>query len=171
MTDRPDFVVIGLVRNAHGTRGEVCVEPISDIAERFDRLERVLVRDRSGIRDVEVTSRRRKGGLVLLKLTGIDDRTAAQALARAELGVRGQDVWPLPEDTYYIFDLVGARVIGDGGREVGVVEDVLRMPANDVFVVRTAKGEALIPVTRNVVKQIDLRDKTIVIEEIEGLLD
>jgi 16S rRNA processing protein RimM len=53
---------------------------------------------------------------------------------------------------------------------VGVVEDVLGLPANDVLVVRTDKGEALLPVTRNVVQKVDLAAKMIVIEELEGLL-
>ena len=66
---------------------------------------------------------------------------------------------------------MGSRVVGDGGREIGIVDDVLGMPANDVLVVKTDKGEALVPVTRNVVKQVDPVAKVIVIEEMEGLLD
>lgn len=147
------------------------VEPVSQVRERFSQLSRVLVRTREGTKEMQVVSVRPKGDLVLLKLEGIDDMTAAQGLAQAELGVRKQDVWPLPEGSFYIFDLVGCKVVGTGGREIGVVDDVLGMPANDVLVVKMEKGEALVPVTRNVVKQVDLAGKLIVIEEIEGLLD
>jgi len=171
VTDEPDFVLIGRVRSAHGLGGEVSVEPVSDIVERFMGLRRVLLRRGDEIGEVGVASVRRKGGDVLLKLEGTDEREAAKALAGAELGVRRQDVWPLARDTYYVFDLIGSRVVGDGDREIGRVEDVLRMPANDVFVVRTDKGEALIPVTRNVIKRIDAANKIVVIEELNGLLD
>lgn len=147
------------------------MEPVSAVRERFSQLNRVLVKTREGMREMQVVSVRPKGDLVLLKLEGIDDMTAAQGLAQAELGVRQQDVWPLPEGSFYIFDLVGCRVVGTGGREIGIVDDVLGMPANDVLVVKMEKGEALVPVTRNVVKQVDLAGKLIVIEEIEGLLD
>ena len=167
----PDFVLIGRVRRAHGIAGEVSVEPVSDIAERFRGLTRVLVRRGGEVSEVGVASARNKGGEVLLRLEGIGDRTAAEDLAGAELGVRRRDVWPLPGGTYYVFELVGSKVVGSGGRDIGVVEDVLRMPANDVFVVRTARGEVLIPVTRNVVKRIDAAGCVVEIEELDGLLD
>jgi 16S rRNA processing protein RimM len=171
VTDEPDFVLIGRVRSAHGLGGEVSVEPVSDIVERFTGLRRVLLKRGNEIGEVSVASVRRKGGDVLLKLDGTDERGAAEALAGAELGVRRQDVWPLDDGTYYVFDLIGSRVVGDGDREIGQVEDVLRFPANDVFVVRTGKGEALIPVTKNVIKRIDAANKVVVIEELNGLLD
>ena len=171
MSEKPDFVLIGRVKRPHGTQGEVTVEPVSEVRERFEGLARVLVRSGEGIKEMNVVSTRPKGDLLLLRLEGIDDMTAAQGLAQAELGVRRQDVWPLPEGSFYIFDLVGCLVVGEGGREIGIVDDVLGMPANDVLVVKTEKGEALVPVTRNVVKQVDLAGKTIVIEELEGLLD
>jgi 16S rRNA processing protein RimM len=171
VTDEPDFVLIGRVRSAHGLGGEVSIEPMSDVVERFMGLRRVLLKRGDEIGEVGVASVRRKGRGVLVKIEGTDERGAAEALVGAELGVRRQDVWPLDDDAYYVFDLIGSRVVGDGDREIGLVEDVLRMPANDVFVVRTGKGEALIPVTKNVIKRIDAANKVIVIEELNGLLD
>jgi 16S rRNA processing protein RimM len=170
VTDEADFVVIGLVKRPHGTAGEVGVQPVSEVRERFASLTRVLVMGGGSVREVGVEAVRRKGETVLIKLDGVNDRDAAQALAGHEIGVRKKDVWPLPEGSYYIFDLVGCRVVGAKGRLVGLVEDVLGMPANDVLVVRTDKGEALVPVTRNVVQKVDLAAKVIVIEELEGLL-
>jgi 16S rRNA processing protein RimM len=82
-----------------------------------------------------------------------------------------QDIYPLPQDTYYLFQLVGSEVMGRSGSKIGVVEDVLNLPANDVLVVKTGTGEVLIPVTKNVVKHVDTANKTIEIEEIDGLLD
>lgn len=170
MTEEPDFVVIGKARRPHGVGGEVVIEPVSEGVERFRLLKQVLVRDKNGVREISMESVRKKGDLIVAKFAGIDDRASAQALASAELGVRRKDVWPLPEGSYYIFDVVGSRVVGTDGREIGTVEDVLGMPANDVLVVRTGKGEALLPVTKNVVKKIDVKAKIVVIEEIEGLL-
>jgi len=169
-SDRDDFVLIGVVRRPHGTAGEVSVEPVCEAPERFENLKHALIRDAKGTRPVDVTSARRNGERVLMQFEGVDDRDAAQALASAEVGVRKQDVWPLPQDSYYIFDVVGCRVVGLDGRDIGVVEDVLGLPANDVLVVKTEKGEALVPVTKNIIKKVDLASKCILIEEIEGLL-
>lgn len=170
MSDEPDFVLIGLVRRAHGVMGEVYVRPVSDIRERYDGLKSVLVRQENGISEVSVDSVRWKGPDLLVKLTGIDDRTAAEALRGAHLGVRRSDVFPLPDGTYYVFDLVGCVVIDQAGGEVGTVHDVLRMPANDVFVLGVANGEVLIPAVKSIVKRIDLEARIIEIDKIEGLL-
>lgn len=170
MSGESDFVVIGLLRRAHGVKGEISVQPVSDLTERFEALERVLVRQDGEIAEMAVEGVRAKGGSVLLKLEGIGDRTAAQALAGAEIGVRKKDVYPVPEGTYYVFDLIGCRVVGQEGREIGLIDDVLKMPANDVFVVKDGTREVLIPVVKSVVKKIDLERKVIEIEEIEGLL-
>lgn len=171
MSDEPDFVLIGLVRRAHGITGEVYVEPVSDITERYKMLKDVLVRQGNEVREVGVDSVRWKGRYTVIKLHGVDDRTAAESLRGAHLGVRKADVFPVPKDTYYIFDIVGCTVFGGSGRRVGVVDEVLRMPANDVMVLTTDSGEALIPIVKSVVKRIDLAAKTIEIDEIEGLLD
>lgn len=171
MSDEPDFVLIGLVRRAHGIKGEVTVEPVSDIPKRYEVLEAVLVRQGNEIHEVGVDSVRWKGNLALVKLDGIDDRTGAEALRGAQIGVRKADVFPVPDGTYYVFDIIGSMVVGRSRGEIGIVDDVLRTPANDVLVVKTGSGEVLIPVVKSVVKCIDLQAKTIEIEEIEGLLD
>jgi len=61
-------------------------------------------------------------------------------------------------------------VVGKDDRDIGLIDDVWKTPANDVFAVKTASGEVLIPVVQSVVKEIDLRRKIVRIEEIEGLL-
>jgi 16S rRNA processing protein RimM len=170
VTGESDFVVIGLLRRAHGVRGDLSVQAVSDVPERFDSLERVLVRQGGSIRELAVESVRWKNRSLLLKFQGIDDRTAAEALKGAEIGVRKRDVHPVPDGTYYVFDLVGCKVIGKDDREIGRIDEVMKMPANDVFSVKTGSGEVLIPVVADVVKEIDLERKVVRIEEIEGLL-
>jgi 16S rRNA processing protein RimM len=169
--EESDFVLIGLLRRVHGMKGEISVEPISDLVERFEALDYVLVRHGGKTSEMGVESVRWKGKLALVKLHGIDDRTSAEDLRGAEIGVRQEDVFPVPDDTYYVFDIVGCSVMGKKGNRIGTVCEVLRMPANDVLVVKREEGDALIPVVKSVVKSIDLEAKLIVIEEMEGLLD
>jgi 16S rRNA processing protein RimM len=172
VNDDSGFVVIGRVRRAHGTRGEVSVEPITDFPERIFSLREVLIKGRGGeVRAAGVEEARRKGDLTLLKLAGVDDRTSAESLAGCLVGVRREDVPPAGEDEYYHFDLLGCAVVDEKGAEVGTVTDVLRMPANDVLVVATGGGEALIPTVKQVVKRVDIRARIITIERIPGLLD
>lgn len=172
MTNDSDFVVIGRVRRAHGTRGEVCVEPITDFPERFNSLREVLIRKPDGeARSAGVEGVRWKGKLALVKLAGVDDRDEAGKYGGALLGVSRRDVEPAGEDEYYHFDLVGCRVIDEEGAEVGLVKGVLRMPASDVLVVTEGGREMLVPTVKQVVKQVDLEGRVITIERIPGLLD
>jgi 16S rRNA processing protein RimM len=167
-----DCVVIGRVWRAHGTKGEVCVEPITDFPERFESLREVFIKgENEAPRLVEIETLRWKGGLALVKLAGVDDRTGAGKLNGALMGVERGQVVPTGEDEYYHFDLIGCRVVDEQGGEVGVVEDVLRMPANDVLVVTGGGREMLVPTVKQVVKSVSIEDKLITIERIPGLLD
>jgi len=170
VSEESDFVLIGLLKRVHGLKGEISVEPISDLVERFEALDYVLVRHGGKTSEIGVESVRWKGKLALVKLHGIDDRTSAEDLRGAEIGVRQEDVFPVPDNTYYVFDIVGCSVMGKAGNKIGTVDEVLKMPANDVLVVKRDEGDALIPVVKSVVKSIDLEAKLIVIEEMEGLL-
>jgi 16S rRNA processing protein RimM len=166
-----DFVLIGFLRRAHGVRGEISAEQVSDVPGRFLDLEYVLLRKGGRTWELAVESVRTKARLFLLKLEGIDDRDAARDLTGAEIGVRKEDIPPAPEDTYYQFDLVGCMVLGESGREIGRVEDVLKMPANDVLVVRSGDREVLLPVVKAIIKEVDPEAGRITILEMEGLLD
>lgn len=170
MSDESDFIIIGLLRRAHGVKGEIFLQPVSDMPERFKALEHVLLRHGGVTEEISVEGVRSEGDRILLKLKGIDDRTAAETLSGAEIGVSKKDVYPVPEGTYYVFELIGCRVVGTNGRDVGVIDEVWNMPANDVLAVKTPAGEVLIPVVKSVVKQVDLENKVVEIEEIEGLL-
>lgn len=171
MNDEPDFVVIGLLRRAHGVGGEIYVEPVTDIPGRFDGMRRVLLRREGSVREIGIESVRGKGKSLILKFEGVDDRSSAKALTGAELGVRKDDVWPLPEGTYYVFDLVGCEVLGKNSGRIGVIRDVWKTGANDVLVVMSGSREVLIPAVGHVVKTVDLEGRTVLIEEMEGLLD
>jgi len=172
VTDAADFVVIGRVRRAHGTRGEICVEPITDFPERFESLREVLIEKPGGERRrVAVESVRWKGEIALVKLAGVDDREKAAGLGGALCGLRREELPPAGEDEYYYFDLVGCRVVDEGDGPVGVVADVLRMPANDVLVVMDGEREVLLPIVKQVIKKVSLEERLIEIECIPGLLD
>src|SRR5690606_14491238 len=88
---------------------------------------------------------------VIVKLEGVDTRDDAETLRGALLQVPGDQVVPLPEDHYYVFQIVGLEVVDEDGRELGVVKEVLFTGANDVYVVERADGsELLLPAVKDV---------------------
>jgi 16S rRNA processing protein RimM len=124
----PETVVVGRVGKPHGVRGEVTVEALTDVPDRFAVGQSLLLnlRDRIG-RSVEVVASRPHGAAWVVKLQGCEDRDQAADLRGALLEVALDDVPPPPEGSWYHYQLIGCRCVdreaGNLGRVVEVVED------------------------------------------------
>ncbi len=153
---------------AHGIRGELSAYPETDFPERLRPGREVYVAGVAAPRWSRIAAARPgKPPTVLLRLSGVGDRDAAEALRGAELQVAASDLPPLPEGSFYLYQIVGLRVVTEDGRELGRVDDVLQNAANDVYVV----GSYLIPALREVVREIDLAGGRMVVRPLPGLLD
>ncbi len=167
-----DRIVIGKVVSVHGIRGEVRVYPFTDDPERFERLDEVYLLKNHVVRLVHIESVRVQKNVVILGFTEIVDRDEAEKLKDWELAIPVESLQKLPEGRYYIYQLVGMRVLTMEQRELGVLTEVLQTGANDVYVVKNSGGkEVLIPAIKSVVKQVDLEAREIWIDPIPGLLD
>jgi 16S rRNA processing protein RimM len=137
------LVTVGRVGRPHGVDGSFFVEDASEAEERFSRGATLHV---EGTPAEIVVSKRGAGGRPVIKLDRHVPRGATLAVPRAEL--------PEPdEDTYYVFQLVGARVEEEGGRGLGIVTDVENAPANDVLVLDSG---ILLPLVDACVREVDL---------------
>jgi 16S rRNA processing protein RimM len=162
--DPAEAVSVGRILSAHGLKGDLKVQPLTDFPSRFERGSRLWL-DGSPVR---VESSRRQRGSVYLKLEGIDDRTAAEALRDKELQApRPQAIYE--KGRYYLHDIIGVEVFDEAGMLLGRLEDVMATGANDVFVVRGERGELLLPAIEDVIKEVDLRRKRITVELLPGL--
>jgi len=99
----------------------------------------------------------------VLKLSGVDDRDAAEALRGRDLLVPAADAWPLPPDHFYHYQLVGMTVLDIGGNERGRLVRVYTGPANDFYAVAVPgrKTEVLLPAVKHVILRVDLAAGTI----------
>jgi 16S rRNA processing protein RimM len=158
-------VSIGRVSSAHGVRGEIKVQPLTDFPERFDAGESFWL---DGQQYVIKTSRWQKN-VVVIKVDGIDDRDAVEALRGHELQTPEPEALPQDAGVYYQHDIIGLRVEGMDGEALGKVADVLSTGANDVFVVRGPRGEILLPAVEDVVRQVDIANGRMVVELLPGL--
>jgi 16S rRNA processing protein RimM len=165
-------LTVGQVVGAHGVRGELKVEIMSDDPQRFARLRRVFVGpdDRDPVA-CRVESTRLHGGHVLVKLEGCDDRSAALAQRGTLLFVPLAEAIPLAEDEYYEHQIVGLEVWTAAGEFLGKVVDILYTRANEVYVVQEegTRREILLPAIEEVVQSIDLDAGRLVVHLIEGL--
>ena len=162
MTDgaQPDLR-IGRVLKAHGVRGSVRVESLTDFPDRFSPGTQVTV---AGRRLTIVRSDEADGSL-LLSFVEIRDREEAATLRGSYLTVPLEQARPLAAGHFYHFQLVGLAVIDQRSRRnLGTVAEVLEYPANDILRVTQEDRERLVPMVSNAVLSIDLKAGTITVD-------
>lgn len=166
-----DFVEIGFIINTHGVKGTVKVNPCTDYPERFKKMKSVLIRSPKGnVNEIEIEDVKYFKQFVIIKFKGVEDMEGAEKLKGSTLTVRRADAVKLPEDTYYIFDLIGCDVF-EGRELLGKVKEVIETGSNDVYVVENSGKELLIPALGWVVLSVDITAKRIEVKLPEGLRD
>jgi 16S rRNA processing protein RimM len=152
---------VGQVVGAFGVAGAVKVRSLTDFPDRFAPGAELTLEGAS--HRVE-WSREQATGLVV-KLAGVDDRTAAQARRLQYLEVPADTLRPLPSGRWYHHDLVGLAVRSESGRDLGTLTDVMERPANDVWVARRGGEELLIPVIPDAVLGVDMGGRTVTVAD------
>ncbi len=153
-SDDHDAVVVGVVRAPHGLRGEVKVEPLTDMYEERFRVGSKLVCEGVGV--VTIASLRGTEGQPIVRFAGYDDRTAALSLRNRQLSVSREQARKAAGDAFLWSDLVGLAVVTPDGRQLGAVAEIIRAGATDVLVVRSEAGEVLLPALESVIREVDL---------------
>ena len=164
-------VLLGKIVGAQGIRGEVKIYAFGDAPSDFTKYEKAFLVLRDEEKLVKIEKARIQGNLAVVKFSEIADRNAAEELRDAEVFVEAADLEELPEDTYYVRDLEGLRVIDDDtGEDVGVISEVIQNAAQDVYrIALDGEKEALVPAVKEFIKSVDLEAGTIRIHFIEGM--
>ena len=165
------LILIGRVIGPHGVRGLLKIESYARSEESLLTAGKFYLRQSPGkISEYEILSAVPHKRGALIRLEGLDSRAQAEAYRGAEILIR-KGVLSRDKDEYFWHELIGLRVFLETGRYLGIVKEILPTAGNDIYVVREGKEEFLIPAVHDVVKTIDLENKTMVISEVEGLLD
>lgn len=173
-----EFYLVGRVRRAHGIRGELVIEALTDAPDAIFAAGRRVF---AGTREGDVTPQRQelrilhatpfKGGFIVA-FEGIEDRTAADAWRDRFLLVPEGEVVPPGEDEMFIHDLVGMQVVRVSGEPVGEVIQVFELPQGPLMEVGRPGGNAvLLPFDDQTVREVDSVARVIRVDPLEGLLD
>lgn len=159
-------VIVGRIKGPWGLRGDLRVEVLSDYALRFSPGSVIYLGDQPA--RVE-RSRSTDGGLVL-KLDLVNDRSAAELLHGRDLTVPQAEVPPLPEGSYYHFQIIGMGVWSQQGDYLGEVEEIIVTGSNDVYVIKGRdRKELLVPALEDVILEVNLQDNRMTVQLPEGL--
>lgn len=163
-----DLVVIGKIVNVVGLKGAVKVENYSDEPDRFETIERVYI-DHILYRIVHV---RYQKTMVILQLDSIETRNQAEQLRGKEVAMAADDLWELPEDRYYIRDLLGSTVLLDDGSILGILEDIKTDTSQDLYCIKTTQGKIIyLPGVKEFLQAIEPEEKRITVVLPDGLLE
>lgn len=169
-------LVIGRVAKSHGIRGEIVVEVRTDSPELRFADGAVLTGRRpreTNTQTYTVAASRNHSGRLLVRLRGVDDRTAADELRGTLFLIDSADVEPSDDpDEFYDHELEGLAVRTVGGEDVGTIAEVLHAPGGELLSVKAPDGrEILIPFVTAIVPDIDLAGGVVTVDPPEGLLD
>ena len=166
-----DWLLVGEVVGVFGIRGELKVRPETDFPERFERTP-TLYAGPTHI-PMAVESARLARNQVVLKLAGVDDANAAEALRGTRLYVPGSQAVTLAPGQFFLHDVIGLAAERPDGTLLGTIVDVYTGTAQDLFVVRERDTgrEVLVPAVGEMIKRVDVAGGKVVMEPIPGLFD
>jgi len=175
----PELTIVGRVRRAHGIHGEPVIEPLTDVPDAvFAPGRRVFAGTADGDPSpdgralVVEESRPFKGGGWIVAFEGITDRNEAERWRERYMLAPKSELAPAAEHETYLHDLLGLSVVRAGSLEpVGDVTDVYELPQGIMLDVRRPKGTVLIPFRPEVVTQVDLTGRRLIIDPPEGLIE
>lgn len=163
-----ETILIGKIVNVVGLKGELKVYCYTDKKEQFKELKQIRLDDRSyAIRNV-----RYQGSVVILKLEGVDDRNAAEALRGKGVFIEESDLAELPEGSYYVRDLIGLQVTDREGTLSGLLTDVVQPGAQDLYEIELKEGGKIwLPAVKEFILDVNMQERRMTVSLPDGLLE
>jgi 16S rRNA processing protein RimM len=171
-THRRDLVHIGHVIRPHGVTGLLRIVSYAQSRETFLKAGSVFIgKANEGLEERNVLSIREHGSVYLLKVSGADSVEKAEEFRGAEIYICREALTDKEEGEFFHFELLGLGVYLDTGHYLGVLKRIFPTGSNDVYVVEGQGKEYLIPAIYQVVKEVDLSEKKMIISPMKDLLD
>ena len=164
-----EYIVVGKIVNTHGIKGDIKVYPYTDDIERFSNLKSIYIGKEK--LSIEIENAKYHKGMVLLKLKGFDNINEVLHFKDETIFIDEKDKVKLPKDNYFIYELIDCKVFDMAGNPLGYIKDVLQNSSNDVYIVQDKDKEYLIPAVKQFVKEVNVIEKKIIIDPIEGMIE
>lgn len=166
-----EYTIVGKITNTHGVRGEVKVYPLTNDLKRFDQIKSLYIGD--GKIKVQLDSVKYHKNLAILRFKEFDNINQILIYKNEYIYVDEVEKIILPEDHFFIYDLLGCKVFNEDDNLIGIVTDVLQNHSNDIYVVKNMENnkEYLIPAIKEFVSEVNVSEKRIIITPIEGMIE
>ena len=166
-----NFLEIGQIVNSYGLKGQMKVVPFTDNIKRFSKLKTIYIEIEKQLKEFKIQEVKYHKNNILIKLENIDDINDAEKYKNCYIKIDRKDAVKLPEDTYFIVDLIGIEVFTEENILLGKIVDVFPTGSNDVYVVKDELGkQILLPAINEVIKNVDITNKKMIVNLIKGLV-
>ena len=170
--DLKDLILLGHVIRPQGLAGLLRIVSYAQSTETFLRAGSVFLSiDKKGFLKEKVVSVKPHGSTCILRLSHINSIDQAERYKGAEILIRKESLLKEEGDEFFWYELIGLDVYLLSGQYLGVIKKIFPTGGNDVYVVEGQGKEFLIPAIHQVVKEINIGDKKMIISPIKGLLD
>lgn len=154
------LIAMGIISTAHGIRGDVKLRSFTAVPE--DITAYGPLQDKSGKQYI-VKLKGGAGDALIASIAGVTTREAAEALRNTELFIPRTALPTTKQGEYYHEDLVGLTLLTHTGKKYGTITAIHNFGAGDLAAIARESGEELLPFTRAIFTQIDLKVGTCII--------
>jgi 16S rRNA processing protein RimM len=167
---RPTLLAVGKIVKLFGIRGELKIQSYARAAKEFETLRSVYVgvTDNDAV-EMNVESFILRGGDMYVKFDSVHGRETAQTLVGKYLFVDERSRKKLPAGVFFVDDIIGISVVNEAGQFIGVVKEVIKSPAHDIYLVQTANADVMMPAVPAIVRSVDLQRRIMTVDPPEGL--
>ena len=164
-----EYIVVGKIVNTHGIKGDIKIYPYTTNMERFSILKKAYIgQDKLS---VEIENIKYHKGMILLKLKGFNNINEVLKFKDEFIFVDELNKVKLPKDNYFIYELIDCKVFDLDGNSLGYIKDVLQNSSNDIYIIKDKDKEYLIPAVKKFIKEVNIVEKKVVIDPIEGMIE
>lgn len=165
------YIECGKIINTHGCKGGVKLESWCNTPDELALLKKLYIYKNGSYKEFKVIKSSVFKQFVVSQLEGINDMDEAIALKNTVIYADRND-FQLEEGEYFIADLVGVEVIDvDSQKIYGTLVDTINRGASDIYVIKTDNGEVMIPAVEEFIKELDIKNKKMLIRPIEGMFN
>ena len=158
-----EYVLIAKVGQVYDKDGYVKLESFSDFPERFLKLGKVYLDFWGDKKNFYIEDVKNLNGKLVIKFKRFDTLRDANILVDREIYIDEKDKISLPENHFFVHDLIGSEVIVEK-EKIGMVTDVMKVKVNDILVISTIdKKEKLIPFVLSFIEKFDAVKKRLIL--------
>lgn len=167
-----NLITVGKLGRTRGVEGEIYITPFTDFPDRFLELSEIFVKNQNDWDKMKLVSSRLIADKPVIKFENINSPEQAARLTNRLIAVPKEQLVKLPDDMFYIFELVGCKVYSESsGNFIGEIIDVEQYPANDAYLVKTVENKTIrFPAVKKFVKSVDIDNKKVVVDP-AGFID